>query len=378
VQVHVQTATGPGGLSGPLRVDFSSNPLRGYSASEARSAFSRTLDNHKRVGWGGPGQQQQAAGNAPQQPAAGPSGLSAGAAAGPAAAGPTGADATLRRVIALARAGAPAVAQHAPMPAGPPAAPAPPAAAAAPAAGAAGLVSSWRSLTQHTARGGGMPAAAAAVPRKQTAHVIYILSDSDEDSAGSGKPRRSSRLASSPAVHMPRPRARRQSRGNAPAAAAPAAAAAAAPAAPAAAQAPEAAPPPAPAKAALRHPLDGIFRRPLKRKSSIDAIMISDSDEDEVVQPLLRPRKRQQQANADAAARALAAMACQGRQAVRVTAATTAAGTATAGAAAGGAAAAGTGAAPAPPGKVQLEVHFPEHWDFSKPMKRSSKRWSAG
>jgi hypothetical protein len=50
----IQTTTGPGGLSGPLRVDFaSSNPLAGYSNSEAQSAFKRTLQNHRNMGWPG-------------------------------------------------------------------------------------------------------------------------------------------------------------------------------------------------------------------------------------------------------------------------------------------------------------------------------------
>eukprot|EP00775_Hariotina_reticulata_P008971 gene8971-9146_t len=46
---YVQTATGPGGRSGPLRIDFScGNPTYGYSQHEAKAAFHRTLENHQR------------------------------------------------------------------------------------------------------------------------------------------------------------------------------------------------------------------------------------------------------------------------------------------------------------------------------------------
>ena len=53
--VTVRTATGPGGRSGPLRVDlqgkFHRNVLAEYSDQEARAAFDRMLDNHRRNGW---------------------------------------------------------------------------------------------------------------------------------------------------------------------------------------------------------------------------------------------------------------------------------------------------------------------------------------
>ncbi|KAG8458628.1 hypothetical protein KFE25_008425 [Diacronema lutheri] len=51
----VRTATGPGGRSGPLRVDlrgeFGQPPTTPYSEMEAAAAFSRMLDHHKRNGW---------------------------------------------------------------------------------------------------------------------------------------------------------------------------------------------------------------------------------------------------------------------------------------------------------------------------------------
>jgi hypothetical protein len=51
---YIQTTTGPGGLSGPLRVEFGSgNPLAGYSNSEAKAAFERTMQNHRNMGWPG-------------------------------------------------------------------------------------------------------------------------------------------------------------------------------------------------------------------------------------------------------------------------------------------------------------------------------------
>jgi len=44
---------GPGGASGPLRVDFSSrNPCRPYSSAQAHAAFNRRLQDHARLGWG--------------------------------------------------------------------------------------------------------------------------------------------------------------------------------------------------------------------------------------------------------------------------------------------------------------------------------------
>ena len=51
----IRTATGPGGRSGPLRVDlqgkYHHSPLHEYSEVEARSAFSRMLDHHRANGW---------------------------------------------------------------------------------------------------------------------------------------------------------------------------------------------------------------------------------------------------------------------------------------------------------------------------------------
>ena len=47
--------TGPGGRSGPLRVDlggkYHHSPLQEYTEGEARSAFSRMLDHHRANGW---------------------------------------------------------------------------------------------------------------------------------------------------------------------------------------------------------------------------------------------------------------------------------------------------------------------------------------
>ncbi|WIA19343.1 hypothetical protein OEZ85_003974 [Tetradesmus obliquus] len=77
----VQTATGPGGRSGPLRIDFSSgNPTRGYSTAEARAAFNRTLENHRRMGWGSTAAPNAAAGGGGGAAAAATA--AAGAAAG--------------------------------------------------------------------------------------------------------------------------------------------------------------------------------------------------------------------------------------------------------------------------------------------------------
>lgn len=58
----IQTPTGPGGLSGPLRVDLegkwtgsSRSVTREYSWHEAQAAFERTAANHRQSGWGPPG-----------------------------------------------------------------------------------------------------------------------------------------------------------------------------------------------------------------------------------------------------------------------------------------------------------------------------------
>ena len=51
----IRTATGPGGRSGPLRVDlqrrYCRDPLQEYTAHEARSAFDRMLRHHAANGW---------------------------------------------------------------------------------------------------------------------------------------------------------------------------------------------------------------------------------------------------------------------------------------------------------------------------------------
>ena len=51
----IRTATGPGGRSGPLRVDlqgkYHHSPLHEYSEVEARSAFDRMLSHHRANGW---------------------------------------------------------------------------------------------------------------------------------------------------------------------------------------------------------------------------------------------------------------------------------------------------------------------------------------
>jgi len=52
---HIRTATGPGGKSGPLRVDLKCkhcrSPLHEYSLQEATSAFDRMLHHHAANGW---------------------------------------------------------------------------------------------------------------------------------------------------------------------------------------------------------------------------------------------------------------------------------------------------------------------------------------
>ncbi|WIA37185.1 hypothetical protein OEZ86_014139 [Tetradesmus obliquus] len=54
--MDIETPTGPGGRTGPLRVEFDlGSPTYGYSSGEARAAFDRTLRNHKAKGWGHPG-----------------------------------------------------------------------------------------------------------------------------------------------------------------------------------------------------------------------------------------------------------------------------------------------------------------------------------
>ena len=49
-RVYVRTATGPGGESGPLRVDPHQRG-RDYSEAEARAAFGRMVAHHRRNGW---------------------------------------------------------------------------------------------------------------------------------------------------------------------------------------------------------------------------------------------------------------------------------------------------------------------------------------
>ena len=53
--VIVKTATGPGGKSGPLRVDFrmGDHVLHPYSEWEAQAAFQRMMNHHRVNGWGG-------------------------------------------------------------------------------------------------------------------------------------------------------------------------------------------------------------------------------------------------------------------------------------------------------------------------------------
>lgn len=54
--VLVETPTGPGGLSGPLRIDleqkYTWNVMAPYTEEEARSAFRRMEANHNKFGWG--------------------------------------------------------------------------------------------------------------------------------------------------------------------------------------------------------------------------------------------------------------------------------------------------------------------------------------
>lgn len=54
-ETHVRTATGPGGKTGPLRVDLHNkwhvDVLRPYTRSEADSGFQRALHHHMRNGW---------------------------------------------------------------------------------------------------------------------------------------------------------------------------------------------------------------------------------------------------------------------------------------------------------------------------------------
>jgi len=53
--VVVRTATGPGGRSGPLRIDLDGryfhNPMIEYSEMEAKAAFQRMLQHHAANGW---------------------------------------------------------------------------------------------------------------------------------------------------------------------------------------------------------------------------------------------------------------------------------------------------------------------------------------
>lgn len=54
-RVVIKTASGPGGVAGPLRVDlegqYSHSPMVPYSEGEARAAFQRSLAHHRRHGW---------------------------------------------------------------------------------------------------------------------------------------------------------------------------------------------------------------------------------------------------------------------------------------------------------------------------------------
>ena len=52
--MQVRTASGPGGRSGPLRVDLqhgAAHCMREYSSGEAQAAFGRTLAHHAANGW---------------------------------------------------------------------------------------------------------------------------------------------------------------------------------------------------------------------------------------------------------------------------------------------------------------------------------------
>ena len=57
-QVMVRTATGPGGLAGPLRIDFErkwhshvKSPMVDYTEGEAQAAFARSVAHHRANGW---------------------------------------------------------------------------------------------------------------------------------------------------------------------------------------------------------------------------------------------------------------------------------------------------------------------------------------
>eukprot|EP00803_Ostreobium_quekettii_P002265 evm.model.scf_2590.1 EVM.evm.TU.scf_2590.1 scf_2590:1117-4689(-) len=58
-EVYVRTPTGPGGLSGPLRIDleleYTTSVMQPYTEHEAQSAFRRMEANHQRFGWGSGG-----------------------------------------------------------------------------------------------------------------------------------------------------------------------------------------------------------------------------------------------------------------------------------------------------------------------------------
>mmetsp|Transcript_13501 Transcript_13501/g.21384 ORF Transcript_13501/g.21384 Transcript_13501/m.21384 type:complete len:97 (+) Transcript_13501:816-1106(+) len=49
-KIQVRTATGPGGMSGPARVDMRM-AIHEYSEHEAQAAFSRMLQHHTTNGW---------------------------------------------------------------------------------------------------------------------------------------------------------------------------------------------------------------------------------------------------------------------------------------------------------------------------------------
>ena len=49
-RVMVRTRTGPGGMSGPARVDFRLASSE-YGEGEARAAFARMLEHHRTSGW---------------------------------------------------------------------------------------------------------------------------------------------------------------------------------------------------------------------------------------------------------------------------------------------------------------------------------------
>lgn len=175
-EVFVKTATGPGSRAGPLRLDFSGGVhgcLREYSEAEAKQAFARTLENHRRLGWGsGPAPGAHAVGAQPVR----------GRATAPAAAG------SLLHPLPPWATAAPAVAARAvgPLPLPWAAAPATAAAPSKPPAPAPAAAPGGRKRS--------VPAPA------QASEVIELLeSDEEEGGAIAAPPSNRSRLGAAPA-----------------------------------------------------------------------------------------------------------------------------------------------------------------------------------